>query len=185
MANIQASELTAQRWSKALMELVLEDEKVSGDVILSNLNDVADTIDASAELREVIHNPSISVNEKNEVMSRIFQDKILPLVFNFLFVLNLKKRLDIIRESAIEFQKELEKQRNILHVDITSAIELDDNKKDEIKCKIADKLQKDIIINWNVNSDIIAGLVFNIDNTVVNNSVKYKLDNLKKDIMKV
>lgn len=185
MANIQTSELTAKRWAKALMELVIEDENISKDEILNNLNDVSDTINASKELEDAINNPSVSTEEKNEVISKIFYDKIHPLVYNFMFALNLKKRLNIIKEIAIEFQKELEIQKNILNVEITSAIELDEGKKDEIRNRVAEKLSKDVRVNWNVDSEIIAGLIFNIDSTVVNNSIKYKLDNLTKDIIKV
>jgi F-type H+-transporting ATPase subunit delta len=101
-----------------------------------------------------------------------------------LFVLNLKKRLNLISEITDEFEKELEKLKNILRVDITSAIDLSDDKKSEIKARISEKLQKDIKVSWRVDSDIIAGLIFNINDTVVDNSIKHKLDKLSESIIK-
>ena len=70
-------------------------------------------------------------------------------------------------------------------MEITSAIELDECKKNYIKEQLAQKLQKEIYPTWNVDSSIIGGLVFNIDETVVDNSIKHRLENLKKQITKV
>ena len=48
----------------------------------------------------------------------------MPIVYNFIFVLNLRKRVDIVAEIAVEFAKELERIKNIARVNVTSAIEL-------------------------------------------------------------
>ena len=50
--------------------------------------------------------------------------------------------------------------------------------------KISEKLNKSVVLDWNVDPDIIAGLIFNMNGTVVDNSVKHKLDNLAKKIMR-
>lgn len=180
----QNNELVAKRWAKALMELVQEDEGISKEDVLDDLKEVAENIEASNELAEVINNPSISVDEKQEVMSKLFQNRVMPIVYNFLFALNLKKRLSIIPDIAVEFQKELEELKNMLRVEITSAIELDDNRKNDIRNRIAEKLQKDIIVKWGVDPDIIAGLIFNVNETIVDSSIRHKLESLSKNIIK-
>lgn len=178
------SELVSKRWAKALMELVLEDKKISKRDVLSDLREVADTIKNSDELSNVINNPSISTEEKQIVLCKLFQNEILPIVYNFIFALNLRKRVGLIEDIADEFEKELDRVNNITHVSVTSAINLDDSKKDEIKEKIASKLNKEIVVDWGVDSDIIAGLVFNIDETIVDNSVRHKLEDLSKEVIK-
>ena len=74
--------------------------------------------------------------------------------------------------------------KNIVRVDVTSAIELNDERKNDIRNRIADKLQKDVIVNWGVDSDIIGGLVLNINETIVDNSIRHRLENLSKNIIK-
>ena len=98
--------------------------------------------------------------------------------------MNLKKRVSIISEIAVEFKKELEKVKNIAHVNITSAIELENERKEQIKAKIAEKLNKEVIIDWGVDSEIIAGLIFNIDELIIDNSIRHKLEDLGKEIIK-
>lgn len=180
----QNCELVSKRWAQALMELAQEDSNISKEDILDDLKEIAETIESSEELSNVINNPSVSVEEKQVVLCKLFQNSIMPIVYNFLFALNLRKRVDIIPQIATEFQKELEKIKNITHVKVTSAIDLAEERKNDIKNKIAEKLSKDVIIDWNVDNDIIAGLIFNIDETIIDNSVRHKLEDLSKTIVK-
>ncbi len=178
------AELVSKKWAKALIELTSEDESISKEDVLSDLKGIAETIESSEELTNVINNPSISTEEKQIVICKLFQDKVKPIVYNFLFVLNLKKRMNIIGEIVAEFEKELELLKNIVRVDITSAIDLSDEKKSSIRQRVAEKLQKDVKVSWDVDSDIIAGLIFNIDDTVVDNSIRHKLDTLSNIIIR-
>jgi len=178
------TELVSKKWAKALIELTREDESVSKDEVLSNLRFIEETINSSDELKNVISNPSISTEEKETILSKLFQDKIQPIVYNFLFVLNLKKRLNIIGDITDEFEKELEELKNIIRVSITSAIDLNDDKKTDIRNRIAEKLQKDVKASYEIDKDIIAGLVFKINDTVVDNSIKHKLDKLSESIIR-
>ena len=178
------TELASKKWAKALIELTQEDENISKEEILSDLKEIAATFEQSDELSNVIENPSISTDEKQVVICKLFQNKVLPIVYNFLFALNLKKRINLISDITEEFEIELEKLKNIVRVDVTSAIDLTDDKKSDIRNKIAEKLKKDVKVSWGVDADIIAGLIFNINDTVVDNSIKHKLDKLSEMIIK-
>lgn len=173
------SELVARRWAKALMELALEDEGISKEDILDDLKEVSENICASNELSEVLNNPSVSQEEKQAVLSKLFENKLMPIVYKFIIAMNNKGRLGILGSVADEFEHQLEEMRNILRVSITSAIELSDDKKNDIRNRVAEKLQKDVILQWHVDSDIIGGLIFNIGETIIDNSIRHKLEDLK------
>lgn len=180
----QNCELVAKRWALALMELAQEDSNISKEDILDDLKEISETISSSEELKNVINNPSISTEEKQVVLCKLFQNSIMPIVYNFLFALNLRKRVNIIDEIAIEFEKKLEEIKNITHINITSAIELNEDKKNEIKAKIAEKLNKNVTVEWGIDTDIIAGLIFNIDEIIIDNSIRHKLEDLGREIIK-
>ncbi len=180
----QNCELVAKRWALALMELALEDENISKEDILDDLREIASTIESSEELSNVINNPSISTEEKQIVLCKLFQNNIMPIVYNFIYVLNLRKRMNVISTIADEFEKELERVKNITRINITSAIELNNERKEDIKSKIAEKLSKEVVVDWGVDNEIIAGLIFNIDELIIDNSVRHKLEDLSKEIIK-
>ena len=178
------SELVSKRWAQALMELAQENEEISKEDILRDLRSVEENISASQELRDVINNPSVSTEEKQIIVCKLFQNRLIPIVYNFLFTLNLRKRLNLIPDIANEFEKELERLNNIVRISITSAIDINEDKKNDIRNRVAEKLSKDVRVEWGVNPEIIAGLIFNINETVVDNSIKHKLDKLSEEIIK-
>ena len=92
-------ELIAKRWAKALLELVQEDGGISKEEVLSNLRQVVEAINSSSELSEAINNPSVSVEEKQIVLCKLFRNRLMPVVYNFLIALNLKKRVNIIPQN--------------------------------------------------------------------------------------
>ena len=178
--SIKGNELAAKRWAKALMELALENDGISKEDILDDLREVNENIENSRELYEVLNNPSISVEQKQAVLSKLFETNLMPIVYQFLKTLNAKSRLALLPAIAEEFRKELEELKNIVRVGITSAIELTDDKKNEIRNRVAEKLKKDVLPEWYVDSSIIGGLVFNINETIVDNSIKHRLEILNK-----
>ena len=182
--QFKGSELIAKRWAKALMDLAQEDGGISKDAILANLKDINENIASSKELAETLTNPVVSEEEKQVVLDKLFKTRVIPTVFDFLTVLNSKGRLGLLEAITDEFQKELEELKNILRVSVTSAIELSEEKKNEIRNRLAQKLEKDVVPSWYVDSDIIGGLIFNINETIVDNSIKHRLENLGKQIIK-
>lgn len=182
--KLKGSELVARRWAKALIDLANEEGGISKEEILAELKDVNENIASSEELSEMLINPVVTQEEKLSVLTRLFQTRLMPVVFKFLTVVNSKNRLGYLGAIEQEFQRELEAEKNIVRVNVTSAIELDDGKKDYIRSKLAEKLHKEIISTWVVDSGIIGGLIFNIDETIVDNSIRHRLENIGKHIIK-
>ena len=180
----RGAELVAKRWAKALMELLQENSGVSKDDVLDDLLEVNENIQSSRELSDILKNPSVSLEEKEVVLSKLFENKLMPVSFTFLKLLNSKSRLDILEEVSDEFKKELEDLNNIVQVQVTSAIELSDEKKNYVRDNIARKLEKDVRPSWVVDSSIIGGLIVNINETIIDSSIKSKLENISNSIVK-
>ena len=101
------SELIAKRWAKALMELAQENDGISKGDILDDLREISLIISESKDLSEVLANPSVSQEEKQVVLEKIFKTRLMPIVYDFLVTLNSKNRLGIIDAVVEEFRKEL------------------------------------------------------------------------------
>ena len=101
----QDNELISKRWAQALMDIVCEGNNISKYDILDDLKEIDNTINSSEELKNVINNPSISTEEKQIVLCKLFQNGVMPIVYNFIFTLNLKKRMNLIGNIAKEYEK--------------------------------------------------------------------------------
>ena len=56
--------------------------------------------------------------------------------------------------------------------------------KNRLKQKLEEKLKKSVIINFEQDAEIIAGLVIKIGDSVIDNSLRHKLEDLSKEMIK-
>jgi F-type H+-transporting ATPase subunit delta len=97
---------------------------------------------------------------------------------NLIKVLAENKRLSVLPEIAelyAELKAEYEKE---IDVDVTSATELSSEQQGKISTALEQRLARKVKLNCNVNPDLIAGMVIKAGDTVIDGSVKTKLNRL-------
>ena len=177
------NKLVSQRYANALLELVKEN-KLSNDTILNQLNDITTSVENSEDLKRAMNSRVISVREKQNVLVKLFEKDSHKIVINFLQLLVDKKKFNILNSVVKEFSREVNKINNKLAINITSAIELTNSDKAMIKVKLENILNKKIKPEWSVNKDIIAGLVFEANDNIADNSLRHQLQELSRKIIK-
>lgn len=165
----------AKIYAQALLSMDLE----PSDVIYE-LNQIKDTIASSDDLQAILSNSSISFSKKKEILEEIFSGKINENMLKFLLVLTEKNRLNIFEQIIATYKDFSEFRAGIQSVEITSALPLNDEFKTIIINKLENKLNKKISPVWLVSEDIIGGLIFKIGDTVIDSSLKNKIDKLSK-----
>lgn len=173
--------LIADRYAEALVKLA-KDGKLIFEKVSEDLNLVKDILSQSKDLYEVLINPLVSVEDKKEIIDRVFSNEIDVLIVNLLKVLVDKNRFNAFGEVLNSYNNYLDDINNICRVKVTSAVEMSDETKKRLKAKLEEKLRKNIIIDLDINSDIIAGLVIKICDNIIDMSLKHKLEDLSKKI---
>ena len=176
------NKLVSQRYAKALLELV-DEKKLSKEEILGQLNDVSISVENSQDLKNVMYSPVISSAEKKKVLVKLFKENN-KVIVNFLQLLVDKNKFDILTPVVKEYTNEVNRLNNKLVIQVTSAIELTDSDKAMVKVKMEKVLKKEIELEWYVNKEIIAGLVFEANDNIVDNSLRHKLQELNSKIIK-
>ena len=176
------NKLVAQRYAKALLEL--SNDGLTKEQIMSEISDVSESLNGSDDLQKLMASPVISGTEKNNVLSKVFEKNISETVLNFLRLLVDKNRFSILDSIVTEYRSEVNKINNILNIKITSALSLNDTEKAMIKVKLEKILNKDIELEWSDDSSIIAGLVFEVGDSIVDNSLRHKLQEISRNIVK-
>lgn len=172
MDNIITS--SAQNYAEALFE--------TGQTFENDLAAVLDALKNSADFKNIISNPAIDLNLKYSILDEIFKNKIDEKVLQFIKILVEKNRLTELEGIASAYTNLVNESNNIKKVEIVSAIELNDDYKTRIINKLSEKLNKKIIPNWEINPEIIAGLVFKIDDNIIDTSLKNKVESIGKNI---
>ena len=169
---------SADRYSLALYELASENNVLSHveDQSLSILN----LISSSRDFSNLIKDPTNSQDNLIKVINSISIDnKFENLLKNFLIFLITKRRFFYVEKILKSFIEICSQKRGELKAELKSAKELSG---DEIS-KITDELQKNfsskIKLNYKHDESLIGGLVLQIGSTMVDTSIKNKLQSIE------
>ncbi|MFI3300523.1 MAG: ATP synthase F1 subunit delta [Candidatus Gastranaerophilales bacterium] len=180
MVQIKIS-MVAKNYASSLVE-VANSVGISYEKIYENLLIVKEIIDSSLDLQKVLKNPSINLQVKYEIIEEVFKNEINQSIVNFFKILIEKNRFDEFDKIVSAYRMELDKINGIQRVDVTSAIELSEEKKRLVVEKLQNKLSKNIIANWNIDESIIAGLVVEIDDNIIDTSLRNKIEKMKSNL---
>ncbi len=169
---------SAKRYAKALIELASKD--VSFDKIYFDMNFIIGIISKNPDLANFLETPVISKNDKKDVLEKIFLNRVCEPVLNFLFLLNENSRLNILDDICASFKEYLDEEKNILNVYVTSCVELSYEQKNALKTKLEARLGKNINTEYNIQNSVLGGLIIKINDTVIDLSLKKRIENLKK-----
>ncbi len=168
----------AKRYAEALMELSCD--TLSYDKIYEDLNFVLNTISQNQDLADFLNSPPVSKADKKDVLAKIFKGKIEEPVLSFLFLLNENSRLGILRDIFSAFKNFVDEEKNIINADIISAVELNEVQKQNLVSKLQNKTGKAINPEYKLDNTIMGGFIIKINDTVIDLSLKNRIENLKK-----
>ena len=180
--SIEQISLSAKNYSKALVEMV-RDNVISFEDLSKDLATVSEILETSQDLRLTLENPTVSEEVKSQIVEEVFKNEVHPQVVSFLKVLIDKNRFSEFSQIKADYEIKLDDVNKIQAVEITSAVELSEEYRERILQKLSEKLQKNIRPNWKVDENIIAGLIYRINDDVIDTSIKSKLDKLNKNLM--
>ena len=93
------------------------------------------------------------------------------------------KKIDHLYSIYFEYKKIIEAKNNIQEAVVVSAIELTEAEKTQIKLKLENKFKKEFKLTNTINQSIISGLMIKIEDTLIDLSLRAKLNSLKKQII--
>jgi F-type H+-transporting ATPase subunit delta len=166
-------------YARSLFEVAKEQDKL--DTIREQLGAFADALDETRELQVFFFSPYFSTTEKQDGLDRAVSDAD-PTLVNFLKLLIENHRTPVIFRVRRGFDELWLQENKRLPVQITSAIELDKATVSQIGDRIAEQTGQKIDITSTVDSDILGGLVVRVGNSILDASIRNRLDQLRKQV---
>jgi len=168
-------------YAKALFDSANEKQSLA---IKNQILEIIEIFNSSEDLRIVMNNSSISLAKKLEILDEVFSGKFDCKLVNLLKLLVEKNRFNELESINAAYEEMIDIESNIKKVVITSPIKLNFENKTNVLFKLEHKLGCEIQSKWVVDESIIAGLVFKFDDRVIDTSIRAKLENLSKKIMR-
>ena len=172
------SDTSANRYSLALYELANESNSLSK--IEENSNALLKLISSSEDFNNLIKDPTVSRDILNQVIKKISDNFKLEVLFkNFLSFLITKRRFFYVQQILKNFNEICSEKRGELKAEIKSAKNLTQDEINKITQELSKNFKSEIKLNYTHDQSLIGGLVVQIGSTMIDTSIKKKLQQLE------
>ena len=166
-------------YARSLFEVAQEQDKL--DLVREQLGQFADALDGSRELQQFLFSPYFSTAEKEDGLERAVTGAD-PAIVNFLKLLVENHRTPVIFRVRRAYDALWEEANRLLPVHVTSAIELDSKTVTQIGDEIAQQTGQKVELSSEVDPDILGGIVVRVGNSVLDASIRARLEKLRKQV---
>ncbi|MBI3950216.1 MAG: F0F1 ATP synthase subunit delta [Acidobacteria bacterium] len=171
----------AQRYAKALVDLVLEKDQQA--VVQEELSAYNELMHQTPEMQAVFANPAISKSQKERILQWLLQrTKPSPLVENFLRLLLKNKRLHNLGEMYAAYLQELDHRLGITTAEVITARPLRDDEHRRLRSQLEKLTGKQVRMQVEANPEILGGVVARIGSEVYDGSIQSQLENIRRQL---
>ena len=173
----------ASRYAKSIIDLAAERGEL--EEVLSDMQGMQEAV-KNRDLYLLFKSPIIKSDKKRAVFNAIFDGKISKLSSEFFNIIMRKGREQFIPEIATDFIRQYKENSHITTIQLTTAHEIDQSILDGIETKLlaSNVTDKKVEIENKVDESIVGGYILEIGDKLYDDSVKGKLDKLKKAFSK-
>jgi len=171
----------AQVYSRSLFAVAKERGQL--DAVREQLATFADALADNRDLAVFFFSPYFSTQEKKDGMARAVSGAD-QTVTSFLELLIEKHRMPAIFRIRRHYEGLWERENRLLPVEVTSAIALDPATVESLGERIGAQTGQRVQLTSTVDPDILGGIVLRVGNSILDASIKNRLNQLRREVAK-
>jgi F-type H+-transporting ATPase subunit delta len=166
-------------YARSLFEVARDQDKL--DAVREQLGAFSDALSETRDLQVFFFSPYFSTKEKEDGLERVVTDAD-PVIINFLELLIEKHRMPAVFRIRANYDALWEEENKLLPVHITSAVELDDAIVKQLGERISEQTDRKVDMSADVDPDILGGIVVRVGNSILDASVRNRLEQLRRQV---
>jgi len=172
------SETSAGRYSLALYELAMDANVLTE--IENHASSIINLIAVSSDFRSLIKDPTNNKEDQLNALNKITEQyKLNSILKNFLNFLISKRRFFYVDKILKSFTETCSIKRGELKAVLISAKDLTENEVNNIKEELTQNFGSKIKLNYKHDTSLIGGLIVQVGSTMVDTSIKNKLQQIE------
>ena len=172
----------ASRYAKSLIDLSIE--KGSLEEVYKDMQYLSAVSKVNKDFVNLLKSPVIAPDKKQSILEAVTNGKVSELTAVFNRLLIRKGRELHLPEIADAFITQYKHYKKIFTVKLTTATPISDELKQEIVDKVrAESDMKNIDLTTSVNEDLIGGFVLQAGDQLIDASIAYDLNAIKKQFL--
>jgi len=173
---------TNNSYSQAFFELASENN------ILEDIEDqvfgIVNLISKSSEFNELIKDPTNKIEDQQNVINLISdQFKFNELLKKFLVFVISKRRFFYIEKILKDFLSICSNARGEIQAELFAAKEMNEEEITKVKNELASNFGSNIKLNYKYDPSLIGGLIIKVGSTMIDTSIKNKLQQIEKKMI--
>ena len=178
------AKLIEATYGDALFELAVEESRV--DSLYDEAGAVIEAFNDKPEFGRLLNHPEVEKGEKEELINNIFSQFVSGDMTGLLITMVSKDRQKKIVDTLEYFRKRVLEYKKIGIAYVSTAKPLTDEQKKAVAGKLLETTgYVDFQMHYSVDESLIGGMVIRIGDRVVDSSIKHKIDELSRSLMKV
>ncbi len=178
------AKLISKIYAQALFELAVEENKTL--LFLEEITGLLDVIHTNTEFKQFMNHPKIPKEDKIKVVENVFTGRIDKELTGLLVTIIEKDRYTEIESILFELIASIKEYNHIGTANVTTAVTLSDKEKKDIENRLlATTKYKTIECIYDVDKDLISGMVIRMGDRVVDSSIRTKLSKLERELMAI
>lgn len=168
----------ARNYAEALLELA----RRSGTELrgwCEMIEAVGNAVESDRRLRVFLESPRVSVKQKNDILQKAYGTQMPKNFVRFLQALVRNRRQMLIPDIARSFRDLVDEVEGRVHASVTVAREADDRDREVIAGELSRALGKNVVPHYFVNPAILGGVIVRVGDTVLDGSVRRRLQTLR------
>ena len=169
----------AQVYARSLFEVAQEHDKL--DEVRDQIGQFADALGESRELQTFFFSPYFSTEEKKKGLDTALEGAD-ETFLNFLALLIENHRMPALFRIRRELDAMWREVNKLLPVQVTSAVELDAAVTKQIGEEIGKQTGRKVELTTTVDPDVLGGIVLRVGNSILDASIRTRLERLRKQV---
>jgi|SRR5579864_1750961 len=170
------------RYARAYAEVAVT-YKLNPEKTVAEFQQMADVVNSSRELRNVLQNPAVSREQKLKLLDSIIQHiGATKMLRNFLAVLIDHRRIANIGDVLEQFKRELDRRMGIADARVSSVRELSSVEKKSLEQQLATITGKVVRATYSQDPGLLGGVLVRVGSTIYDGSVHGRLQRMRQDL---
>lgn len=176
-----SSQTVARRYATALADVIIERREEAE--VRSELAAWERLIADNAALLEALSNPTVSYDQKRNVLEELIQrTHVRPTTANFLRLLLKNQRLPELAQVNLKLGEVLDERAGVVGVQVISARPLAEDLKIQLKQKLSELTGRTAQLKFETDESLLGGIVTRIGSTIYDGSVRNQLSRLREEL---
>lgn len=168
----------AQRYAQAVYQAMLERWQTA-------LNQVQSVLSKDRDLYALVMDGSKDFSERAKALEAALPAGLPPEVVNLVKLLMQEGDLDLLAEVGPALSRVVSGQKAPTKAEITSAVELSDKEKDDLRRALAKQFGDDLVFSFQVNPALMGGLRVRVGDRLIDTSIASRLAALRESLANV